>query len=155
MPPQALRRSLPLASSRQNHGGRARPRARLNSIPGAPSRACPLKAAGTQILRWTLNSNAQRPWAKGGSSCHPALLTSVQGTEMATNKKKVLLTESMAKSGRDLLAERGDIEIVGFANTIAAAEFQALLSAEAPVNAVALGGIRFGQKEIDAARDML
>ena len=74
---------------------------------------------------------------------------------MATNKKKVLLTESMAKSGRDLLAERGDIEIVGFANTIAAAEFQALLNAEAPVNAVALGGTRFGQKEIDAARDML
>ncbi|HEU0160612.1 MAG TPA: 3-phosphoglycerate dehydrogenase, partial [Hyphomicrobiaceae bacterium] len=69
---------------------------------------------------------------------------------MATNKKKVLLTESMSKSGRDLLTERGDIEIKGFPNTIAAAEFQALLSAEAPVNAVALGGTRFGQKEIDA-----
>ena len=74
---------------------------------------------------------------------------------MATNKKKVLLTESMSKSGRDLLTERGDIEIQGFPNTIAAAEFQALLSAEAPVNAVALGGTRFGQKEIDAAADMM
>jgi D-3-phosphoglycerate dehydrogenase len=74
---------------------------------------------------------------------------------MATNKKKVLLTESMSRSGRDLLTERGDIQIVGFPNSIAELEFQALLSAEAPVNAVALGGTRFGQKELEAAGDMM
>jgi D-3-phosphoglycerate dehydrogenase len=74
---------------------------------------------------------------------------------MASNKKKVLLTESMSRSGRDLLTERGDLEIVGFPNTIAEAEFQALLRAEAPVSAVALGGTRFGQKEIEAAGDMV
>ena len=81
--------------------------------------------------------------------------SSVQGTEMASNKKKVLLTESMSKSGRDLLTERGDIEIVGFANTISEAAFQALLREAAPVNGVALGGTKFGQKEIEAAAEML
>jgi D-3-phosphoglycerate dehydrogenase / 2-oxoglutarate reductase len=73
---------------------------------------------------------------------------------MATNKKKVLLTESMSKRGRQLLDARGDIESIGFANTIAEAEFQALLKAEAPVNAVALGGTRFGAKELAAAAEM-
>lgn len=81
--------------------------------------------------------------------------SSVQGTEMASNKKKVLLTESMSGSGRDLLTERGDIEIVGFANTISEAAFQALLREAAPVHGVALGGTKFGQKEIDAAAEML
>jgi D-3-phosphoglycerate dehydrogenase / 2-oxoglutarate reductase len=80
---------------------------------------------------------------------------SVQGTEMASNKKKVLLTESMSRSGRNLLTERGDIEIVGFPNTITEAAFQALLREAAPVNGVALGGTKFGQKEIDAAAEML
>src|SRR5262245_54139827 len=61
----------------------------------------------------------------------------------------------MAKSGRDVLTERGDIEIVGFANTITEAEFEALLKREAPVNGVALGVTRFGEKEIDAAGEML
>jgi D-3-phosphoglycerate dehydrogenase len=73
---------------------------------------------------------------------------------MATNKKKVLLTESMSKRGRQLLDARGDIESIGFANTIAEAEFQGLLKAEAPVNAVALGGTRFGAKELAAAAEM-
>jgi D-3-phosphoglycerate dehydrogenase / 2-oxoglutarate reductase len=73
---------------------------------------------------------------------------------MATNKKKVLLTQSMAKSGRQLLEARGDIESIGFPNTISEAEFQALLKAEAPVNAVALGGTRFGPKELAAAAEM-
>ena len=48
---------------------------------------------------------------------------------MATNKKKLLLTESMSKSGRNLLTERGDIEILGFPNTISPADFEALLQA--------------------------
>src|SRR4029077_15718741 len=80
---------------------------------------------------------------------------SVQGTEMASNKKKVLLTESMSQSGRDLLTERVDIEIVDFPNTISEAAFQALLRDAGPVNGVALGGTKFGQKEIHAAVEML
>ena len=74
---------------------------------------------------------------------------------MATNKKKLLLTESMSKSGRNLLTERGDIEILGFPNTISQADFAALLQREAPVNGVALGATPFGAKEIAAAGEML
>jgi D-3-phosphoglycerate dehydrogenase len=74
---------------------------------------------------------------------------------MASNKKKLLLTQSMSQSGRDLLLERGDIEIVDFPNTIAAADFVALLQREAPVNGVALGGTPFGKPELEAASAML
>jgi D-3-phosphoglycerate dehydrogenase / 2-oxoglutarate reductase len=74
---------------------------------------------------------------------------------MATNKKKVLLTEAMSKSGRGLLDARGDVVSVGFPNTISGREFQALITAEAPVNAVALGGTPFGVKELEAAVEML
>jgi D-3-phosphoglycerate dehydrogenase len=74
---------------------------------------------------------------------------------MATNKKRLLLTESMSNSGRALLSERGDIEIMSFSNTISAADFEALLKRQAPVNGVALGVTRFGQKEIEAAAEML
>jgi D-3-phosphoglycerate dehydrogenase len=74
---------------------------------------------------------------------------------MATNKKKVLLTQSMSPSGRALLKERGDIVIVDFLNTISSPDFQALLAKEAPVNAVALGATRFGPKELEASREML
>jgi D-3-phosphoglycerate dehydrogenase len=74
---------------------------------------------------------------------------------MATNKKKVLLTQSMSPSGRALLKERGDIVAVDFLNTISSPDFQALLAKEAPVNAVALGATRFGPKELEASREML
>ena len=43
--------------------------------------------------------------------------------EMATNKKKLLITQSMSKVGWDLFAERGDIEAVQFPNTITTAGF--------------------------------
>ena len=74
---------------------------------------------------------------------------------MATNKKKLLITQSMAPAGWALLKERGDIETVEFPNTISAPDFQALLGKHAPVNGVALGGTSFGQKELDASREML
>ena len=74
---------------------------------------------------------------------------------MATNKKKVLLTESMSQGGWALLRERGDIEAVGFPNMISSPDFQALLKQQAPVNAVALGGTRFGQPELEASKEML
>jgi D-3-phosphoglycerate dehydrogenase len=79
----------------------------------------------------------------------------VQGTEMVTNKKKLLITESMAPGGWALFAERGDVEAVKFPNMISAPDFEALLNQHAPVNAVALGATRFGEKELNAAREML
>jgi D-3-phosphoglycerate dehydrogenase len=75
--------------------------------------------------------------------------------EMATNKKKLLITQSMAKVGLDLLRERGDIDPVQFPGTIATPEFRALLALHAPVNGVALGVTPFGEAEIAAAREML
>ena len=73
---------------------------------------------------------------------------------MATNKKKLLITHSMAPAGWALLRERGDIEAIEFPNTISAPDFEALLSKHAPVNGVALGATRFGQRELEAAREM-
>jgi len=74
---------------------------------------------------------------------------------MATNKKKLLITQSMAKVGWDLLRERGDIEPVQFPGTITTPDFRALLTEHAPVNGVALGVTPFGEAEIAAAREML
>jgi len=73
---------------------------------------------------------------------------------MATNKKKVLLTESMSQAGWALLRERADVEAVGFPNMITSPDFQALLKQQAPVNAVALGVTRFSQPELEAAKEM-
>src|SRR5262249_61941203 len=74
------------------------------------------------------------------------------GMAMATNKKKLLITQSMAKVGWDLLRERGDIEPVQFPGTITTPDFRALLTQHAPVNGGALGITPFGQGEIAAAR---
>src|SRR5262249_48302117 len=74
--------------------------------------------------------------------------------EMATNKKRLLITQSMAKVGWDLLRERGDIEPVQFPGTITTPDFRALLTQHAPVNGVALGITPFGEGEIAAAREM-
>jgi D-3-phosphoglycerate dehydrogenase len=77
-----------------------------------------------------------------------------QGLEMTTNKKKILVTESMSQPGRALLNERDDIELVEFPNMISAGDFEAMLKAQAPVHGVALGGTRFGEPELDASGDM-
>ena len=74
---------------------------------------------------------------------------------MATNKKKLLITQSMAKVGWDLFNERGDIEAVQFPNTITSADFRELLAQHAPVNGVALGVTAFSEPEIAASREML
>jgi hypothetical protein len=47
---------------------------------------------------------------------------------MATNKKKILVTESMSQQGRALLNARDDIELVEFPNMISAKDFEAMLS---------------------------
>src|ERR1700693_1591538 len=73
---------------------------------------------------------------------------------MATNKKKIFVTESMSQPGRALLRERDDIEIVEFPNMISAGDFEAMLKAQAPVHGVALGATRFGEPELEASGDM-
>jgi D-3-phosphoglycerate dehydrogenase len=73
---------------------------------------------------------------------------------MATNKKKIFITESMSQLGRALLKERDDIEVVEFPNMISAGDFEAMLKAQAPVHGVALGGTRFGEPELEASGDM-
>jgi D-3-phosphoglycerate dehydrogenase len=73
---------------------------------------------------------------------------------MATNKKKILVTESFSQKGRALLAERDDIEMVEFPNMISAGDFEAMLKEHAPVHGVALGATRFGEPELEASGDM-
>jgi D-3-phosphoglycerate dehydrogenase / 2-oxoglutarate reductase len=73
---------------------------------------------------------------------------------MATNKKKIFVTESMSQQGRILLSARDDIELVEFPNMISAVDFEALLKAQAPVHGVALGATRFGEPELEASGDM-
>ena len=71
-----------------------------------------------------------------------------------TNKKKILVTESMSQPGRALLKEREDIEVIEFPNMISAVDFEAMLNAQAPVHGVALGATRFGEPELKASGDM-
>jgi len=73
---------------------------------------------------------------------------------MATNKKKIFITESMSQPGRALLKERDDVEIVEFPNMISAGDFEAMLKAQAPVHGVALGATGFGEPELEASKDM-
>src|SRR5258705_1389582 len=74
---------------------------------------------------------------------------------MATNKKKIFVTESMSQQGRALLNARDDIELVEFPNMISAKDFEVMLGEHAPVHGVALGGTRFGEPELEASQDML
>ncbi len=75
-------------------------------------------------------------------------------TRTATNKNKILVTESFSAKGRALLASRDDVEMIEFPNMISAADFSALLKSHAPVHGVALGATRFGEPELVAAGDM-
>lgn len=73
---------------------------------------------------------------------------------MATNKKKIFLTESFSQSGRALLQNRDDLDLVEFPNMISAKDFEAKLREHAPVHGVALGATRFGEPELEASVDM-
>jgi D-3-phosphoglycerate dehydrogenase / 2-oxoglutarate reductase len=73
---------------------------------------------------------------------------------MATNKKKILITESFSQKGRTLLAERDDVEMIEFPNMISAGDFETMLKEHAPVHGVALGATRFGEPELEASGDM-
>ena len=74
---------------------------------------------------------------------------------MATNKKKIFVTESMSQPGRALLNARDDIDLIEFPNMISQADFNAKLKEHAPVHGVALGGTRFGEPELESSKDML
>lgn len=73
---------------------------------------------------------------------------------MAANKKKIFITESFSQSGRALLQERDDLDLVEFPNMISAKDFEAKLREHAPVHGVALGATRFGEPELEACKDM-
>jgi D-3-phosphoglycerate dehydrogenase len=73
---------------------------------------------------------------------------------MTTNKKKIFITESFSQSGRALLQERDDLDLVEFSNMISAKDFEAKLREHAPVHGVALGATAFGEPELEASLDM-
>src|SRR6201981_1050646 len=73
---------------------------------------------------------------------------------MATNKKKIFVTQTMSPGARALLNERDDVELVEFPNMISARDFEAMLKQHAPVHGVALGATRFGETELEASKDM-
>ena len=73
---------------------------------------------------------------------------------MATNKKKVLVTETFSASGMAVLKERSDVETITFPNAISSPDFNKLLQQHAPVHAVALGGTPFGESELNSSGDM-
>src|SRR4051794_6659536 len=73
---------------------------------------------------------------------------------MATNKKKIFVTQTLSQGARALLTQRDDIELVEFPNLISAKDFEALLKSHAPVHGVALGGTSFGETELEASGDM-
>jgi len=74
---------------------------------------------------------------------------------MTTNKKKLLIVETMSPGGWALFRERSDIDAVEFPNTISPADFNAMLQQHAPVNGVALGGTAFGANEIVSSAEMM
>lgn len=73
---------------------------------------------------------------------------------MATNKKKIFVTQTLSQGARALLTQREDIELVEFPNLISAKEFVAMLKEHAPVYGVALGATSFGEAELEASKDM-
>src|ERR1700754_4611507 len=73
---------------------------------------------------------------------------------MATNKKKIFVTQTLSPGARALLNERDDIELVEFPNMISAKDFEAMLKQQAPVHGVAQRAPRFGAPELKAPREM-
>ena len=73
---------------------------------------------------------------------------------MATNKKKVLVPDTMGQAGWNLLRARDDVEAGTFPNFISRPEFQALLRQQGKVHGVVLGATPYGPEE-GAATDGL
>ena len=73
---------------------------------------------------------------------------------MATNKKKILVTESFSARGRALLAARDDIEMVEFSNMISAADFETLLKGMRRCMAWRWAPPASARPELEASGDM-
>jgi D-3-phosphoglycerate dehydrogenase / 2-oxoglutarate reductase len=73
---------------------------------------------------------------------------------VATNRKRLLVSDAMGEGGRKLLIARDDIEVVPFPTAISSSDFHALLQAGGDVNAVILGLTRFGEVECALGRAM-
>ena len=73
---------------------------------------------------------------------------------MATNKKKLLITDSMGKAGWDLLQARDDIEAKPFSHLMKPDDFVLRIRAEGGVDGVALGPTRFGEAELAEAPEL-
>ena len=73
---------------------------------------------------------------------------------MATNKKRVLITDSMSKAGIAVLTARDDIEVVPFPYVATGPDYVALLKTHDAVHATILGGTRFGEPELAAAKGL-
>ncbi|CAH0245082.1 hydroxyacid dehydrogenase [Pseudomonas mediterranea] len=67
------------------------------------------------------------------------------------SKKRVLIAHILGAEGKQMLRERGDIEVVEFPNTIEQDQFRALLESFDAVHAVILGLTRFGPDELQRA----
>src|SRR5438034_6592237 len=88
------------------------------------------------------------------SCCDAGSRSASRRGAMATNKKKIFVTQTLSQGARTLLTQRDDIELVEFPNLITAKDFEALLKSHAPVHGVALGATAFGETELEASRDM-
>lgn len=71
---------------------------------------------------------------------------------MATNKKKLMLVDSLARPARMLLDERPEIEQIYFPHLMPNDDFFKLLKEQAPVSGWILGATRIGVEQIEAAQ---
>lgn len=71
---------------------------------------------------------------------------------MTTNKKKLLLADSLGKEAREMLAAREDVTPIYFPHLLPNDDFLELVRKEAPVSAWALGATRISHPHIDAAK---
>src|SRR5262249_42183926 len=80
--------------------------------------------------------------------------TTEEERSMATNKKRVLITDSMGKGGAGILRARDDVEVVTFPYAATGADYVAILKQHDGVHAVVLGSTRFGEAELAVAKGM-
>jgi D-3-phosphoglycerate dehydrogenase len=73
---------------------------------------------------------------------------------MSTQKKRVLLAHILGQAGKEMLADRDDIECVEFHNTITPEALRELCHQFDEVHAVILGVTPFGEAELEAARGL-
>ena len=73
-------------------------------------------------------------------------------SDRQTNKKKLLVSESLAPAARALLDARDDIEQVFFPHLLPNDDFLELVKKEAPVSGWTLGATRITPEVIDAAK---